>query len=91
MIASRRETNKFLNKNFRSYLSGQLKRNHTLDLAVSIKSPHQDKCLQTVDFASWAIFRKLEHGDKSYYRLIKDSIIEESLAVSLTLLSRLNP
>lgn len=78
LTASRRETNKFLNQNFRSYLSSQLKRNHTLDLEVSIKSPHQDKCLQVVDFASWAVFRKLEHGDESYYRLIRDSIIEES-------------
>ena len=78
LVASRRETNKFLNENFRSYLSDQLLQNHKLALEVEIKSPHQVKGLQVVDMACWAIFRKWEHGDDSYYNLIKNKIVEES-------------
>ena len=43
-----------------------------------IKKSEEDKCLQAVDFICWAIFRKLEHKDDSYYNLIKDRIKEEN-------------
>lgn len=78
LIASRRETNKFLNANFKSYLEGQTRGSHRVDLEVLVKSPHEDKCLQIVDMASWAVFRKLEHGDDSYCNAIRTKIIEES-------------
>jgi Protein of unknown function (DUF3800) len=77
LVASRKETNKFLNENFKSYLSSQTRKNHRLDLGIEIKTPHEEKCLQAVDFASWAIFRKYEHGDESYYDLFKSKIFEE--------------
>jgi hypothetical protein len=47
-------------------------------MEVSIKSPHEEKSLQVVDFVSWAIFRKYEYGDDSYYNLIKNKIAEEN-------------
>ena len=78
LIASRRETNKFLNENFKDYLNRQIKNNHKGILSVSIKTPHEEKCLQIVDFVSWAIFRKYEKGDDSYYKIIKNKIIEEN-------------
>lgn len=78
LIASRRETNKFLNENFRDYLKRQVKNNHKGTMKVSIRTPHEEKCLQAVDFISWAIFRKLEKGDDAYYNIIKGKIIEES-------------
>ncbi len=78
LIASRRETNKFLNKNFTTYLRSQIKNNHKLDITIEIKSPAQEKSLQIVDMLSWAIFRKYEHGDESYYNLIKPDIVEEN-------------
>lgn len=78
LIASRRDTNKFLNDNFKSYLKNQVSQNHKLDLRISIKMPHEEKCLQVVDMASWALFRKREHGDESYYNIIKSKVIEES-------------
>lgn len=78
LIASRYETNRLLNENFKDYLSHQVSRNHKIKLEVEIKTPHQDKCLQVVDMASWAIFRKWEHQDESYYNLIKSIIVEES-------------
>lgn len=78
LIAAKRETNKFLNENFKEYLQKQVKGNHALMFTVDIKTPAEEKSLQAVDFVSWAIFRKYELGDYSYYNLIKAKIIEES-------------
>jgi len=78
LIASRRETNKFLNENFKDYLNSQVEKRHKIKMEVLIKSPHEEKSLQAVDFMSWAIFRKYEYGDDSYYNIIKDKIVEEN-------------
>ena len=78
LIASRRETNKFLNENFRNYLSRQIKNNHKGNLKISIKTPAEEKCLQAVDFLSWSFFRKYERSDDSYYNIIKGRVVEES-------------
>jgi len=78
LIASRRETNKFLNKNFSGYLKNQVKSNHKIDIEIEIKSPTQEKSLQVVDMLSWSVFRKYEHGDDSYYNLFKQDIVEEN-------------
>jgi hypothetical protein len=78
LIASRKETSKFLNENFKEYLRSQTKDNHHLDILVEIKTPHEEKALQAVDFVSWAIFRKQEYGDESYYKLIRTKIVEEN-------------
>ncbi|MFH0906915.1 MAG: DUF3800 domain-containing protein [bacterium] len=78
LIASRRETNKFLNKNFKNYLDSQAKNNYKINIKISIKTPSEEKALQAVDFVSWAIFRKYEFRDNSYYNLIKNKIVEEN-------------
>jgi len=78
LIASRRETNKFLNKNFRDYLNRQIKNNHEIEVQVEIKTPAEEKCLQAVDIASWSIFRKYEYGDDKYYQILKSIIVEEN-------------
>jgi hypothetical protein len=78
LIASQRETNKFLNHNFKQYLKDKVLIKHKLPIKIEIKSSHQEKCLQVADFVSWAIFRKYEHGDESYYDIIKTKIFEEN-------------
>lgn len=78
LIASRRETNKFLNVNFKNYLQRQTKNNHQLDINVEIKPPSSEKCLQAVDFICWAIYQKRENDDESYFNLIKQKVVEES-------------
>jgi hypothetical protein len=78
LVASRRETNKFLNQNFSNYIVSQAKGNHKLDIDVAIRTPQNEKGLQLVDVISWAIFRKYEHGEVSYYNEIKDTIVEEN-------------
>lgn len=77
-IASRRETSKFLNLNFKNYLENQVRSNHKLPITVKIKTPAEEKCLQAVDFVSWSIFRKYEYGDDSYYNIIRGLVIEEN-------------
>ena len=78
LIAAQRETNRFLNENFKNYLNNQIKNKHKVIIDIKIKSPVQEKSLQAVDFVSWAIFRKYEYGDDSYYNLIKSKIVEEN-------------
>jgi len=78
LIASRRETNKFLNENFKNYLNNQMKNRHKINIIIKIKTPFEEKSLQAVDFASWAIFRKYEYGDDNYYNIIKNKIVEEN-------------
>ncbi len=78
LIASKRETNKFLNENFRSYLRRQMIVNHTRKIAVEIRTPAEEKALQAVDFVSWAIFRKPEWRDDVYYNTIRGKIVEEN-------------
>lgn len=77
LVASRRETNKFLNENFKNYLE-QSNNGKWVDFKVEIKTPTEEKCLQIVDACSWAIFRKHEHGDDEYYNILKSKIIEEN-------------
>lgn len=78
IVASRRETNKFLNANFSSYIRNQAMSNHRLDIEIDIMSPSQEKSLQVADMVSWSIFRKYEHHDDTYYNLIKNDIVEEN-------------
>lgn len=78
IIASRKETNKFLNENFKSYLHSQLAANYKVKVSISVKTPAEQKALQAVDFVSWAIFRKYEYKDDSYYNLIRGKIVEEN-------------
>jgi len=74
-IASRRETNKFLNDNFKKYLHQQV--SGKLDIEILIHTPAHEKCLQVVDFISWSVFRHYEHRDDTYHKIIKGLIIED--------------
>lgn len=47
--------------------------------AVELHSSHENKSLQAIDFISWAIFRKYEHGDYEFYEIIKNKITDERL------------
>lgn len=77
LVAAKRETNKFLNDNFKNYLQTQIKNKHKLSIKIEIKGPNEEKSLQAVDSVSWSIFRKYEHSDDYYYNLIKKRIVKE--------------
>ena len=78
LIASRRETNKFLNANFSLYLKNQVRSNHKFNIEITITHPSNEIGLQVVDMLCWSIFKKYEHNDDSYYKIIKQNIIEEN-------------
>lgn len=80
LYIDKKDTNKFIRENFEKYLKDNLvKRRNNGKVEIRIKASHTEKCLQAVDFVSWAIFRKYESGDYEYYEDIKGKIIEESL------------
>lgn len=83
LYIDQKDTNKFIRENFEKYLKDNLvKRGNSGRIEIKIKPSHTEKCLQAVDFVSWAIFRKYEGGDYEYYEDIKERIIEEKLLFS---------
>jgi hypothetical protein len=78
LVVSKRETNKFLNLNFQDYLRRQVKNKHRVNIAIEIRTPAEEKSLQAVDFISWAVFHKYEHGQKEFYSLIEKLVVEEN-------------
>lgn len=38
----------------------------------------EEKTLQAVGFVSWAIFRKYEYADDTFYNIIKNRMVEEN-------------
>jgi len=83
LYIDQKDTNKFIRENFEKYLKDNLvKRGSNGRIEIKIKPSHTEKCLQAVDFISWAIFRKHERGDYEYYGEIKNKIVEERLLFS---------
>lgn len=78
LYLDQKETNKFLKDNFEKYLRNSLSKKGQKKINIQIKPSHTEKCLQAVDFISWAIFRKHEMKDNKYYEIIKNKIIEEN-------------
>lgn len=75
-IAAKKDTNQFLNKNFKDYI--EKKTSKSLDLLLEIKTTAENKSLQMADLLSWAFFQKYEHNDERYYNFLKKYIVEES-------------
>ena len=75
LIASRRNTSKYLNEQFSDSVISKVPKDIILD--VSIEKPSDDKCLQAVDFVSWAFWQMYEKGDSTYYDIISDKVICE--------------
>lgn len=79
LFVDRKDTKKRLRENFISYLTGSMNKRHDGPFVVELHSSHENKSLQAVDFISWALFRKYEHGDYEFYEIIKSKIIDERL------------
>ena len=73
-VASRRNTSKKLDDDFSASIEHGTK---DINFDHCIMAPSDDKCLQAVDFASWALWQKYENGDRSYADIIADKIIKE--------------
>ncbi len=81
LYIDRKDTKKSLTENFTNYLAKSMAKRGN-DITVSLHKSHENKSLQAIDFASWAIFRKYEKGDTDYYDIIKDKIVDERLLFS---------
>lgn len=68
-VASKRETNKYLNDQFVNQLSDN-------KLIVDIRTPAEEKGLQVADFVAWSFYNRYEHGDSDYSDAIKSISIE---------------
>ncbi len=49
-----------------------------IDLVITHLDSKNSPPLQAVDFISWAIFRKYEKNDITFYEIIKEKIIIEN-------------
>jgi len=76
LIASRRETSRFLNKNFIDGVTKWLA-DLGIEANIDIRLPQQEKSLQIADFVSWAIYRKYDLGDDIFYSHIKSKIVSD--------------
>jgi len=79
LFVDRKDTKKRLRENFVNYLTGSMKKRRDGSFVVELHSSHENKSLQAVDFISWALFRKYEHGDYEFYEIIKSKITDEQL------------
>lgn len=70
---------KSLRENFIQYLISQMRDRGKIKFDVKLHSSHENKSLQSVDFISWSIFKKYEHGDFKFYEIIKNKIVDESV------------
>lgn len=65
-----------LKKGIKAYLkANKLGSRYTIHHHCSASSSN----LQIIDYVGWAIYRKYEHGDPSYYELIKWYLLEEEV------------
>jgi hypothetical protein len=79
LVVDRKDTKKSLRENFISYITDAMQRGDYKKFKMDLVASHEDRCLQAVDFISWAIFRKYEKGDFKFYEIIKNKIIDERL------------
>lgn len=79
LVVDRKDTKKSLRENFISYITDAMHKRDHKKFEMTLVASHEDKCLQAVDFISWAIFRKYEKGDYEFYEIIKSKIIDEKL------------
>jgi uncharacterized membrane protein len=74
LIASRMNTSKILNV---SFTENVVSHTHGSKFNLQIVKPNEDKCLQAVDFVSWALWQYYEKDDDTYAKLISDKIVRE--------------
>ncbi len=45
------------------------------------EASEREKAIQAADAVAWALFQKYEHGDETFYRVIREKIIVEEVVV----------
>lgn len=75
LIAARKETNRFLNKQFIEQIKYSIESQIKID--VILRYPLQEKWLQHVDSMALPILHKYEFNNTTLYNLMKDHIVIE--------------
>ena len=70
VVASRRETNKYLNQIFCEQVREWWNREYGVIVDVVITPPFRERGLQVADVVSWAVFRKYAFGDGRWCELL---------------------
>lgn len=83
LCISRLHTKTSLNEDIVNIFSNN--KRDDLIVKTEIKPPNTERCLQAVDFISWAIFRKFEYGDESFFKIIKSKIFNFEIPPDLAL------
>lgn len=73
--AARRETNKYLNKQFMEQVKDSCR--DILNIDVILKYSHEEKWLQVVDCIAFALYHKYENSNLELYNVIKELIVLE--------------
>lgn len=79
IVIDRKNQNHKLNEELFAHIKGPLSIAGFMDMSVSSKSSDAEKSLQVADFISWAIFRKYEMKDESFYGMISFMIEYEEM------------
>jgi hypothetical protein len=74
LVASRRNTSKALNMRLSESVVNSAR---GTKFSIEIIRPMDDRCLQAVDFASWAFWQKYERDNNSYAALLVDKTVRE--------------
>jgi len=73
-----RRGGKILSQAFTNYIRTKfIEKNEGCKIRIEHENSEKDGGLQMVDFVSWAIFRKYEYGQDTFYNIIKEKIIIE--------------
>lgn len=76
LIVDKSKTNRSLRDDFDRYISGRMNaRGNACNWRIKHENSQNEQCLQVLDFISWAIFRKYESNDDSFFNIIRDKII----------------
>ena len=76
LIVDKSKSNRSLRADFDNYIKRMLnEKMFSNDILIKHQNSQNEPCLQVLDFISWAIFRKYEHKDGSFFEIIKDKIV----------------
>lgn len=82
LVIDEHGANAMIRRKFEHYVDENLEAWGPGGATVRARPSYADAGLQAVDFISWALFRKYEHGDTHFYDMIKSNIADEHIIPS---------
>jgi len=79
LIVDKRYTNQCLRDRLVETLLLESAPNLPGNVVCEYAASEQEKAIQVADAVAWAVFQKYEHGDESFYQIIRDRVIVEEV------------